>query len=100
MVGAVGRIAELFPRNRIFLGGFSLGGNFALRVAVRSPQAGIPIRKTVAICPLLNPEHTMDAIENSFWGYHWYFIRKWRRSLTKKRQYFPNLTGLENLFRF
>ena len=100
VVSAVGRITELFPRDRIFLGGFSLGGNFALRVAVRSPEAGIPIRKTVAICPVLNPEHTMDVLENGFWAYHWYFLRKWRRSLAKKRKIFPDLTGLEHLSRF
>jgi uncharacterized protein len=100
VVGAIRRITELFPRNRIFLGGFSLGGNFALRVAVRSPEAGIPITQTVAICPLLNPKRTMDALENGFWGYHWYFLRKWRRSLAKKRNYFPDLTGMDHLSRF
>ena len=64
--------------------GFSLGGNFALRVA-RALQ--IP---TLAICPAIDPEATMRAIDAGWTGYRWYFIRKWHRALKAKQQAFPD----------
>ncbi len=98
VVGAIGQIQERFRHERLLLGGFSLGGNFALRAAVRAPSAGIRLDRAVAICPVLNPLRTMAVLENSP-GYHWYFLKKWRRSLRKKREIFPNLPDLEDLCR-
>jgi hypothetical protein len=100
VVGAVKAIAETFPHKRLFLGGFSLGGNFALRVAIRAPDAGIRIDRVVAVCPVLNPNHTMEAMENGLFIYHWYFMRKWRCSLEIKRTYFPDMHILSNIPRF
>jgi predicted alpha/beta-fold hydrolase len=95
VVEAVKRIQEMFPHKRLFLAGFSLGGNFALRVAVRAPAAGIKIDKVVAICPVLYPPNTLHAMENGLQIYHLYFMKKWRNSLRLKRKYFPHLKGLE-----
>jgi uncharacterized protein len=100
VVGAVKTIADIFPHQRLFLGGFSLGGNFALRVAVRAPDAGITLDRVAAICPVLNPKHTMEAMETGLFIYHWYFMKKWRFSLEIKRKYFPELDGLQNIPRF
>lgn len=101
IVGAVKAIQTGFASEKpIYLSGFSLGGNFALRVAARAPEAGIHLEKVVAICPVLNPEKTMYVIENGWVMYHYYFLKKWRRSLRKKREIFPDLHGLKNLSRF
>lgn len=100
VVGAVKAIAETFPHNRLLLGGFSLGGNFALRVAVRAPDAGIRLDRVVAVCPVLNPKHTMEAMETGFFIYHWYFMRKWRRALEIKANYFPEIDALQHIPRF
>jgi hypothetical protein len=100
VVGAVKTIAEKFPHEKLFLGGFSLGGNFALRVAVRAPDAGIRLDRVVAVCPVLNPKHTMEAMEDGLFIYHWYFMKKWRRSLEIKRKYYPDLDGLGHIPRF
>ena len=43
VVGAVGAVAKMFPDLPLGIAGFSLGGNFALRVALRAPDAGIPL---------------------------------------------------------
>ena len=95
VVGAVKYIQEQFPHNRLFLVGFSLGGNFALRVAARARAAGIALDKAVAICPVLYPPHTMHAMETGLKIYHFYFMKKWRNSLRIKRRYFPHLKALE-----
>ncbi len=63
--------------------GFSLGGNFALRVA---RALGVP---TLAICPAIDPQTTMQAIDSGWSGYRWYFVRKWHRALRAKQAAFP-----------
>jgi uncharacterized protein len=88
VVGAVKRIQELLPGRRVTVAGFSLGGNFALRVANRAPGAGIRLERVVAICPVLRPHTTMDVLESGV-IYHQYFIRKWKSSLRIKQSLFP-----------
>ena len=100
VVGAVKAAAARFAHRSLFIGGFSLGGNFALRVAVRAPAAGILLRRAVAVCPVLDPVRTMDVLETGPAFYHDYFLRKWRRSLRRKRELFPDLTDIEDLGRF
>ncbi len=79
VVAAVRRITGLHPHEHTFLGGFSLGGNFALRVALAAPAAGIALERVVAVCPVLDPARTMEALERSP-VYHEYFRRKWRKA--------------------
>lgn len=91
VVGAVAAVAARHPAERTYLIGHSLGGNFALRVAVRAPAAGIALTKVVAICPVLRPQSTMRALEAGLWVYRDYFLRRWRRSLLAKAACFPEL---------
>jgi len=63
--------------------GFSLGGNFALRVA---RELRLP---TIAVCPAIDPANTMRAIDGGWIGYRWYFLRKWHRALRAKQAAFP-----------
>jgi len=69
--------------------GYSLGGNFALRLALRAPAAGLKLEHVAAVCPVLDPARTMDTLESGFPLYYWYFHRKWRGSLRRKRALFP-----------
>jgi predicted alpha/beta-fold hydrolase len=100
VVGAMKWIQERFPDEQIFLGGFSLGGNFALRIAAQAPAAGLRLARVAAICPVLDPEETMDALEYGWPGYRAYFMRKWRRSLHKKREAFPDEYDFTSLEQF
>jgi len=90
VVGAVGEIARMFPTLPLAVAGFSLGGNFALRVALRAPAAGIPLDYALAVCPAISPSGSMNAIERAPWFYEAYFLRKWRRSLGLKQRAFPD----------
>jgi predicted alpha/beta-fold hydrolase len=45
VVGAAARLQALFPGHRLQLAGFSLGGNFCLRVGARARRAGIRIAR-------------------------------------------------------
>ncbi|RJP47254.1 MAG: alpha/beta fold hydrolase [Desulfobacteraceae bacterium] len=100
VVGAVKTIEETFPHRRLLIGGFSLGGNFALRVAVRAPGAGIRLDHAAAVCPVLYPPHTMFAMENGLYIYHHYFMKKWRKSIAVKQKCFPDIKGLDRISRF
>ena len=83
----VSGIVRLFPHDRNFLVGFSLGGNFVLRIGQHNP----PLTGLVAISPLIDPVSTTWNLQRNFPVYHWYFLRKWKRSLRKKRDYCPGL---------
>lgn len=100
VVEAMARIAELFPQLALCLGGFSLGGNFALRVAARADAAGIPLARVMAVCPVLDPASTLDAMEHGPRIYERYFMAKWRRSLDIKQRLFPQRYSFGNLRRF
>ena len=65
--------------------GYSLGGNFALRLA-----RAIPELTTLAICPAIDPYATMRQIESSI-IYRNYFIIKWRKLFREKQRHFPTL---------
>lgn len=93
VVGAVRSLQLMNPGKRLCLAGFSLGGNFVLRVGVHAAQGGIDIARIVAICPVLDPEHTLQRLESGWALYREYFIWKWRRSLRKKQRAWPNAYG-------
>jgi len=82
-----GAVAALQPQlaRPPWLIGFSLGGNFMLRVAASGdPRLG-PISGVVALSPVLHPDSAMRAMERGWQVYQKYFVRKWSRSLRRKR---------------
>ena len=87
---AILKIRVMFPRKHCFLAGFSLGGNFALRI---SADVGEKLRLsgTLAICPPVNPATTMKIIERRLSPYQKHYYSRWKQSLTTKLQYFPDL---------
>ena len=100
VVGAVGWLQDSFPDQALFLGGYSLGGNFALRVAATARTQSLELAGVVAVCPVLDPADTMRALDDGWPGYRLYFIRKWRRSLEYKRRAFPADYEFGDLRRF
>jgi len=98
VVGATRAVAERFPAAQIFLTGFSLGGNFMLRVAAdaSAPEA---IAGVVAVSPVINPSATLEALERGWYVYRRYFVRRWSRSLRRKRRAWPDLPDFEYLLR-
>jgi len=89
VVGAVRRIQQLAPAQGLSLVGFSLGGNFCLRVAARAQAAGLHLDRVVAVCPVLDPEHTLRRLAEGWALYRRYLIWKRRRSLRKKQAAWP-----------
>ena len=98
VVGAVGALARKFPERPLFAAGFSLGGNFALRVALRAPSRGVPLSHVYAVCPAIRPVAVLDSIERGPWFYHLYFMMKWRDSLKRKAELFPDSYAFDERF--
>src|SRR5690606_24215300 len=91
VVQAACDVSRRFAQSPITLAGYSLGGNFALRVALRAPAAGLALARVAAVCPVIDPARTMLQMERGLWVYQHYFERKWRGSLQRKRALFPEL---------
>jgi predicted alpha/beta-fold hydrolase len=100
VVNAVANIASLNLDQPLMLAGQSLGGNFALRVAVRAKTAGIAIERVIAVCPVLRPHSTMQALDEGWWLYRYYFLHRWRGSLAAKAAAFPGCYQFGDLRRF
>ncbi len=96
VVYAATEVARLFPQRPMAVAGYSLGGNFALRLALRAPTAGLALAHVAAVCPVLDPARTMDSMEQGLPVYLWYFEKKWRGSLARKRELFPQLHAFDD----
>lgn len=96
-----GAVAALGPQLRAapWLVGFSLGGNFWLRVAASRDPRLPALAGVVAVSPVLHPDSAMLAMEQGWRVYHDYFVRKWTASLRRKRQLWPGLGIGEEIFR-
>jgi predicted alpha/beta-fold hydrolase len=99
VVGAVRTLAQQFAGLPMVLAGFSLGGNFMLRVAAHREARDLPIERVIAVSPVLDPAVTMNTLEHGPRLYHSYFVRKWSRSLAKKQQAWPDAYDFEELLR-
>jgi len=88
---AVQQVAMYESDLPFFLAGFSMGGNFALRIARKCAQNPIANLKHIAsISPVLDPEKSTLAIDH-FLLLRKYFRKKWSLSLEKKQSLFPDL---------
>ena len=96
VVRAAVDVARRFPAPRLVAAGYSLGGNFTLRLALRAPAAGLRLERVAAVCPVLDPARTMDAMDRGLGIYRRYFERKWRASLLRKRALYPQLPHLDD----
>lgn len=90
VAGAVAEVVRLFPGRELWLVGFSLGGNFMLRVAALPAATDLGLSGVIAISPVLNPARTMDALERESAVYRRYFVWKWSRSLRRKQELWPD----------
>ena len=84
----------------VYLLGFSLGANFALRIAIHHTLTPITnLTSVFAVSPPMDPYKTTLAIDHGLLFYRQYFLKKWRRSLEQKQRLFPekyNFTKMLN----
>lgn len=88
---AVRSVQALEPVQPLFVIGFSLGGNFALRVGLQGPAAGVQPRLSIGISPAIHPESTIYAIDEGPALIRRYFLDKWQKTLKAKKAAWPEL---------
>ena len=83
-----------------FLIGFSLGGNFALRIARALKDAPIPnLAHIISVSPVIDPVAAAPMVDvNAL--IRRYFLKKWSASLVKKQAAFPELYDFGDVSRF
>jgi len=87
---AVRQISAAEGGKPVFLAGFSLGGNFALRIARKCAQDPIEnLKQVVSISPVIDPDKATDRIDDTRLILK-YFLKKWRRSLSIKQGLYPD----------
>jgi uncharacterized protein len=89
VLGAIAAIRRLDAQERFYVIGFSLGGNFALRVALQGPALGLTPRLTIGVSPSINPRSTLEGIDGGPALFRLYFLDKWRKTLAAKRAVWP-----------
>jgi len=99
VIGAVRALQQHFAGTALRLVGFSLGGNFMLRVAAQAREAGLDLAHVIAVSPVLDPAQTLTALERGLPGYERYFVRKWLRSLRRKQAAWPESYDFRRLAR-
>jgi len=83
----------------VYLVGFSLGGNFAIRIAARyADQDNCNLRRVVSISPVLDPDKATDRIDGNPLILS-YFLKKWRRSLILKQTLYPDLYDFSDILK-
>jgi len=88
---AVRQVSEYENDLPFYLAGFSMGGNFVLRIVRKCPENTIVnLAHVISISPVLDPEKSTYAIDDVPLLRH-YFRKKWQRSLQKKQACFPDL---------
>jgi uncharacterized protein len=99
VIGAVRALQAHFAGTALKLVGFSLGGNFMLRVAAQAREAGLDLARVIAVSPVLDPGETLTALQRGMPGYERYFVRKWLRSLRRKQAAWPESYDFRELSR-
>ena len=90
VLAATRQVAALAGDDPFYVFGASLGGNFALRMALAHAAKPISgLTAVVAINPVLNPSRSSDLLDSHAWS-RLYFRRRWLASLRAKQRLFPD----------
>ncbi len=97
---AIYNISRLSENSSYCVIGFSLGGNFALRIAVKHSSSKIPnLRQVISVSPALDPYKATLSIDASLAIYQYYFLKKWKNSLRIKQQLFPDRYDFQDILK-
>ncbi len=93
----VRKAARLSEGAPVYIVGFSLGGNFALRIARSLRDLVIPkLRRIFAISPVVDPWGAAPLVDANPL-YRRYFLKKWSASLRRKQVLYPDLYDFNDI---
>lgn len=88
VVAAVNALCTGYPNPGAGLMGYSLGGNFTLRVLAHEALTA-SLKAGLAVCPVIDPAPAARELDAGWYGYRWWFIKKWHRAMREKQTAFP-----------
>jgi uncharacterized protein len=95
----VHELAHVEGLTRIWLVGYSLGGNLVLKAAGETGSSETALAGAIAVCPTIDPAQCAKALEAPRnWVYHYHFLTQLKRRIRRKAVLFPgrwNLAGLD-----
>jgi hypothetical protein len=87
--------------DRIWLIGYSMGGNLVLKAAGEIGSSEAALAGAIVVCPNIDPTQCAKALEEPRnWLYHYHFLTKLKARMRRKAALFPgrwNLTGLDRI---
>ena len=94
-IAAITACAEMVRPRPVYVVGFSIGGNFALRSAIRHAEGSIPnLRQVIAVNPAINPLwSTLRIDQNPVVRRH--FRAPWLAALREKQRFYPERYDFE-----
>jgi predicted alpha/beta-fold hydrolase len=94
-------VKELVHRDgldRIWMVGYSMGGNLVLKAAGELGQTEVALAGVAAVCPNINPTICARALEAPRnWIYHRHFVTRLKARLRRKASLFPGKWDLSML---
>ena len=91
-------ISEQDGCQHVWLIGYSMGGNLALKLAGEMGSALASLQGVGAVCPNIQPATCVRALQRpSNWIYHQYFVRSLKAKLQRKDQLYPGKWDLSQL---
>ncbi len=97
----VQELARVDGLTRIWLVGYSLGGNLVLKTAGEAGSSEAALAGVIAVCPTIDPAQCAKALEAPRnWVYHYHFLTQLKRRIRRKAALFPgrwNLAGLDRI---
>jgi predicted alpha/beta-fold hydrolase len=93
------KIADMAGGKPVHIVGFSMGANFAIRIARRNDTSPIGnLKHMVCINPPLDPMKSTANIDRKN-IIRSYFIKKWKRSLVKKQTLYPGAYDFKDVLK-
>jgi uncharacterized protein len=97
----VHELARVDGLTRIWLVGYSMGGNLVLKTAGEAGSSDGALAGAIAVCPNIDPTQCAKALEEPRnWLYHYHFLTRLKARMRRKAALFPgkwNLTGLDRI---
>jgi len=94
----VQELARVDGLDRIWLVGYSMGGNLILKAAGEIGASDKSLAGAIAVCPNIDPPQCVEALEQPRnWVYHRHFLVELKARLRRKARLFPGKWDLTDL---
>jgi predicted alpha/beta-fold hydrolase len=97
VLDATKSIQQQTPHSKFNIVGFSLGGNFALRIGAEAKSKNLTIDKIISVCPVMDATNALDETKTMLKVYTEYYLQRWKNMLKIKHELFPESYDLTTI---